>query len=179
MQKSLQDIKLLLKLLLLVAFLCTACKKPNSFPDEPAIEYQSYSRMPAASGKDSIVILKFAFTDGDGDIGLSQQDTVAPYNSGNRYYYNILIEYYEKVAGGTFKKVPFPNSVTDTINFHQRLPVITPEGKNKAIKGTVEVKVITSVWIQVPEKIKFRIKLVDRKLNESNEIETEEIGVNL
>jgi hypothetical protein len=178
MQKSLQDIKLLALLLLMAVFLNTACKKPRTFPDEPQITYDSYSRLPGISGKDSLLLVKFAFTDGDGDIGLGQEDTLAPFNSSSRYYYNIMIEYYEKVPGGDFHKIPIPNS-NDTINFNQRLPVITPEGKNKAIKGTIEVKISTSVYQQVPERIKFKIKLLDRKLNESNEIETEEISVNL
>ena len=59
---------------LLMAVLMSACLKTEEFPKEPHIDFKSYTR---STDYDKLTI---SFTDGDGDIGLDQGDTLAPYN---------------------------------------------------------------------------------------------------
>ncbi len=40
-----------------------------------------------------------SYTDGDGDLGLSDTDTYPPYNVGSEYYYNMIIDYFELQHG--------------------------------------------------------------------------------
>ena len=68
-----------------------SCKKENVYPIEPAI----------SMSPDQIYLspatITISFTDGDGDVGLSDADTVPPYNldpvNFNKYYYHLLHKY--------------------------------------------------------------------------------------
>jgi hypothetical protein len=87
-------VSLFVLFLLVVGF--SSCLKRNDFPDEPQIEYLDFVKYQNTQGKDSIGVLKFKFTDGDGDIGLDQQDTFPPFNEGSLHYYNFYVKYFEK-----------------------------------------------------------------------------------
>jgi len=75
-----------------------SCKKKENFSDIPYIEFVSFAKIQTSTGVDDKGILEFSFTDGDGDIGLHNWDTVAPYD------YNLFISYFEK-QNGEFKEV--------------------------------------------------------------------------
>ena len=64
-------VSLFVLFLLVVGF--SSCLKRNDFPDEPQIEYLDFVKYQNTQGKDSIGVLKFKFTDGDGDIGLGDE----------------------------------------------------------------------------------------------------------
>ena len=50
------------------------CSKPPDYPIEPVISFVSFSQTDLRQGLDTFYI-KFAFTDGDGDLGLNLGDT--------------------------------------------------------------------------------------------------------
>ena len=116
----------------------SACLKPESYPIEPAIEFVSFTPT------NDIAELVFSFTDGDGDIGLDINDTLSPYNPGSLYYHNVHLFYYEMMNGNWVRGTTDPNNfpLADTITISYRIKDITPEGKNKALKGSIKLSLI-------------------------------------
>lgn len=118
------------------------------------------------------------FTDGDGDIGLNQGDTLPPYNlvpdstnpgvSTNLRYYNLFFYYFVNKDG------VWVNSDDDLlIPFYSRVPVVTPTGQNKALKGEIEYAFV--IEEDLADSFRFEIELMDRAANVSNRIVTQTI----
>ncbi len=152
----------------------SSCLKPVSYPDEPELQTVSYAKM-----GDSL-ILSVDFTDGDGDVGLNENDTLSPYNPSSFYHYNLYVEYFEMMEGEWVKGRLDPSGnnfpTADTINFQYRIKNLTPIGQNKTLKGTINVTIEAPYYNPISnhnDSIKYRISLIDRALNVSNFIETE------
>jgi hypothetical protein len=169
-------------LLLLAAIGFAACNKFEQFPDEPAIKYDRFILlMNPATGITERGVLQFSYTDGDGDLGLSNQDTDPPFNFGGDYYYNLIIKYFEK-QHGKFVEVPLltwnaDSARYDTSTFNARFPVLTPRTGNLSIKGIFQDTLPIYNPISDFDTIKFSAFIYDRALHKSNEIETSEIIV--
>lgn len=153
------------------AVLLTSCLEADTYPETPALEYKSMRVM-----TDSLEIIT-SFTDGDGDIGLNENETDPPYDTSSRFHFNYFIEYWEwnHDLGQWEQGI---NALGDTIVFNYRLPVITPEGKNKALKGEIDVTVEPPYYDPTSpygDTIKYRIQLADRSLKTSDWIWTGEI----
>jgi hypothetical protein len=132
-------------------------KKQSASPI-PFIEFKDF-----VSNKDTANLF-LNFTDGDGDIGLTQNDTIAPNN------YNCFITYIEKQKGIWVKRqLPF--------EFNYRIPVVNTTSKSKTVKG--EIKIAIKPYYYDPfskyDTIKYEIYIVDKALNKSNVITTREI----
>lgn len=156
-------------LFLAIPTLWASCLKQKEFPTTPAITYNNFTKYINAQGNDSAAVLSISYTDGDGDIGLSQGDTVAPYTG--TYYYNCFLEYYEKQNGVWIKpNIPVP--------FYYRIPPLLQDGQ-KAVEGDINVYLPYPYFSPVSpyDTIKFSIKIADRQLHESNVVETPEIVV--
>lgn len=127
------------------------------FPDTPQLQYLDF-----VQNSDNTAIFKIGFTDGDGDIGLRETDTLAPYN------YNLFMILYEKRLGKYFP-------LADTL-FRYRIPILENSGRIKALEGTLNVNMPFYFNPGSPyDTIYFTAYLLDRKLNKSNIIETREI----
>lgn len=167
-------------LLLLGLFGLDACHKFEKFPDEPVISYNRFILLiNPTNGITERGVLEFSYTDGDGDLGLSDSDTDPPFNFGGDYYYNLIIKYYEK-QNGVFVEVPLlswnPDSLFyDTLTFNGRFPELTPQSGNLSIKGVFQDTVFIYNPLSDFDTIKFKAYIYDRALHKSNEIETEEI----
>lgn len=161
--------------LLSILFFGQSCVKPeNEFPIEPRIAYKSYSLSVNDSGQ---YLLKLAmdFSDGDGDLGFSDEDTSTnPEDTTSSY--NLFAEYYEKINGEfTQITVNYPFFFGDTIHYNGRLPILSPRNKTKAIKGEIVYDIDMGFGPSHSNTIKFRIHVYDRAMHKSNEIETPEI----
>lgn len=147
--------------LVFLSLLSYSCKKQKEYPIEPIIEMSSRQIYKSPS---KIII---SFTDGDGDIGLDQGDTIAPYNyvedPFNKFYYNLLLYYFEKQGDEWVE-------VETAIDYFYRVPNITPSGQNKALNGEIEVDL--TLPLNRPDSIRYNIELIDRALHESNIITT-------
>lgn len=136
----------------------SSCLKKQTASPVPAIEFKSF-----IANKDTAE-LYINFIDGDGDIGLTQNDTVAPNN------YNCFITYIEKQMGVWVKR-ELP------IDFNYRIPIVNTSNKKKTIKG--EIKIAIKPFYYDPfsqfDTIKYELYIVDRALNKSNVISTREI----
>ena len=140
------------------------CVKPPDYPDEPVITFESLSKnvmYQTPFGQDSVVIT-FAFTDGDGDLGFQNDEE------------SIFI-----VDGrDTFKKPSY------------RIPYIEQQGAGNGISGTISIVVPTTCCIystllppcdtskfapQQVDTVFYLLKIKDRAGHVSNEITTDPI----
>ena len=155
-----------ISLILLISLFAglTGCVKEEQYPLEPIIEFGGFATMKDISGRDSIGAVTISYTDGDGNIGLFAWDTVEPrkYN-----YYLKFMQYINK------QLVEFKPSDT-TITFNARIPLLTPVGRNKNIKGDITntIELYFARQLLQSDTIAFEIYIKDRDLNASNVVET-------
>ena len=147
----------------------SSCFKGEEFPIEPIISEPEFINM-----TDSAMI-RFHFTDGDGDVGLNDNELEPPYDSSSYYYYNLYLDYYEK--DDALGWVRGTDLAGDSISFKYRMERIAVKGKQRGMKGTIAVALndFQNPFSDQSDTIKFTIKLIDRALNESNILETEEL----
>lgn len=146
---------------ILLVVLSSACNEKKCDEPIPYIEFSNFVKL-----GDTAAQLTIYFKDCDGDIGLRQADTAAPYD------YNLFLEYFEKRNGNWENVQPrFP--------FYYRVPMLN----GKTPYDLKEGEIILDMGLYYDpfssfDTIKFTIKLRDRALNESNTAETDEIIVN-
>jgi hypothetical protein len=164
--------------LIFVLFLLSlSCRKLEEYPIIPAISYNGFELLiNEETGISEQGVLYISYTDGDGDIGLDQGDTGFPYQSGGPYYYNFFITYYE-CDHGVFTEVPLLswNNTTqeyDTLTFNARIPVLLPKEKKQGIKGVIQNEMFIYNPLAKSDTIQFKVKIIDRALQFSNEITT-------
>ena len=156
--------------LIALPFIVSSCFKTEEYGSTPVITFDEFVPM-----GDSAKLI-FDFTDGEGDIGLADNQTNAPYNFGSKYYYNVYVEYLEKDDNEGYKHTLDFNG--DTIAFPIRIHPILDLDESKSIKGKIEVALTPLYYNPTSSQsdtIKYRIQLIDRELHESNWIESGEI----
>ena len=154
-------------ILLLFSLILSSCLKPEEFPLEPIIKFEQFTAY-----QDSGVVV-ISFTDGDGDIGLKESDTLGDFSPNETFHHNLFIQYYEKddVLGWVSGKTPDGKD----IEFLYRVPNLTPNGKNTALKGEIEVTIEPTYYNPISSEsdtIKYLITLADRSLKLSNTVES-------
>jgi len=175
--------------LLLLALAVYSCRKPVEYPIEPKIEYQGFTYLINADSTFSGEgIVSFSYTDGDGDLGLDDSDTLPPFGFHDTHYYNMVIDYMTCV-NGEFVKTPLlsphvPNSpadtlvLYDTVTFNARFKRLRDSEEPKAISGTMEYKLTVQNPFSPNDTVKFEIRIFDRALHESNVIQIDPIYTN-
>ena len=166
-----RNIKILV-LFFAITLLGVSCKKKEQYPPEPIISFVSFTNIQNSSGIDDKGVLKISFTDGDGDIGLRQEDTIYPFEPSGKYYYDFFIKYFEKQKG-VYKEIIIDSNLT----FNARLPYLEPNNDNPNIKGEIEIELFVNNPISVYDTIKFEATICDRILNMSNTVSTPDIIV--
>ncbi len=156
----------------LISFAVAGCIEQREYPDEPVISYSSFATVDGLSGKDSLAYFSIEFTDGDGDIGLEQGDTLAPFNPGSEYYYNYFITFYQKI-NGEFQAITTP--------YNSRIPDVNPDHLEKDLKGEITIEIDLNILslVLTSDTIKMKAYIVDRALHHSNVIETPEFVLDL
>jgi len=151
-----------------LALLVTGCLKREEFPIQPKLEYIGTVLNPnPTSEADSLGFVSFRFTDGDGDLGLQPGDTTGSFAPGELYYHNLFIRYYEKLDGEFVEFIPvFP--------FHSRFKSLTPTGGDKSLQGVMDVGIFARPGTPA-DTVRYEIFIVDRALNHSDTIVTEDI----
>ena len=148
--------------LILVSIGITSCEEKVEYPIVPEIEFLAFYKLSTGLPFDYKGVLRFSFLDGDGDIGLNKEDM----NS------NLFISYFEKVDGVFLPVLPDTNN-----NTGQRIPWVTPEGVNKAIRGIVEDTITIPFFKLTSDTIRLSFYITDRAGHKSNEVLTPEIYV--
>lgn len=160
--------------------LLVACQEKMEFPVEPKITYEGLTYlMNADSALTGEVVLSIGYTDGDGDLGLDDADTLYPFGPNDPHYFNLLIDYL-KWEGTQFVETPLlswnqQNQCYDTISFNARFKRLVFNDEVKPIKGTIDYKIMAFNPLSPNDTIKFKVRLIDRALHMSNTIETEGI----
>ena len=145
--------------------LLTGCVPKEKFPEQPLITYKSFEQL-GNSAK-----LTISFTDGDGDLGLDQQDDQPPFDSASTYYHNFFLVY-EELQNGEWVR---PDLLLEN---NYRIPRITPSGQNKTLQGDIAVDLFWPINPGSPyDTVRFEVMIVDRALNESNRVYTDAIKV--
>ncbi len=157
--------------LLFLIIMVAGCKKSSDLPDVPIITFKEFRQYQYANGKDSIGVMVFDFTDGDGDLGYREKDTLPPFDKKGQYYYNFRVKYFERQKG-IFKEIKLP------FDINARIPYLTPEGKNKVLSGNIAMSFFINNPFSTYDTIRFEAYIYDRALNKSNVIQTRDIIVN-
>ena len=166
--------------LLLLALAVSACQKPVEYPIEPKIAYEGFTYlMNPDSTFSGEGVISFSYTDGDGDLGLDDADTLPPFGFNDAHYYNMVVDYM-KCVNGEFVKTPLLswNAQTqsyDTVSFNARFKRLRDSEEPKAISGTMDYKLTVQNPFSPNDTVKFEIRILDRALHESNVIQTEPI----
>jgi hypothetical protein len=150
-------------LVLLVAGL-NSCIEEEQYPIKPQIEYGGFATARDINGKDSLGAVTISYTDGNGDIGLYSWDTVEPYK------YNFYLKFMQLVNNQLIEVKPMDTSVT----FNSRIPILTPLGRNKNIKGNITqyLELYFARPILKSDTIAFEIYIKDRALLTSNVVQS-------
>ena len=164
----------LLTICVLVGLLSSSCRKPVRFPKELYLEFVSLTVIDNGTFVDEKAKLVLYFTDGDGNIGLDETFDRPPFDTGSVYYNNFFVNYYAK-RNGEF--VLFPE-ISDF--FKARLPRFLSSDTPEPLEGEIErILDVRNIQLTAPaiDTIKFECWIVDRDLNESNHVFTNEIIV--
>ena len=150
----------------LAGVLFGGCLKTEKFPDIPAIQLKSFEFFGDSAS------LTITFTDGDGDVGLDATDNAPPFDTSSTFYYNLFLVHSEKVAG-VWQDVQFVEPI------HYRIPRITPTGQNKTLEGEIAVAIDPFPLFITgnSDTVRYSVEMVDRALNRSNKVFTNEIIV--
>ena len=169
--------------LLFVTLAVCSCQKPVEHPIEPKIVYDGFTYLinpdSTFSGEG---IISFSYTDGDGDLGLDDSDTLPPFGFNDTHYYNMVVDYL-KCVNGEFVKTPLlswnvQTQSYDTVTFNARFKRLRDSEEPKAISGTMDYKLMVQNPFSPDDTVKFEIHILDRALHKSNVIQTEAIYSN-
>ncbi|MCL9980470.1 MAG: hypothetical protein NBV77_03395 [Bacteroidia bacterium] len=126
---------------------------------------------------DSLLLLKVRYVDENGDLGLKESDTFGSFKYGEPHFNNLLCYWYVKKAGNWVRPLnPFSNPI-DSLNFNERLPYLTPEGRNKRLEGEITLRIPARPLGLKYDTVKMQVWMLDRSLNKSNTIETKEFYI--
>ncbi|MFN0048243.1 MAG: hypothetical protein ACKVOU_03855 [Cytophagales bacterium] len=180
---------------------CNSCFRDPGFSPIPEITYKSIAFIKRETTPSSIEV-KLGFKDGDGDLGLSTTDRLPPFNNetititgnievqNNPNYYNINVIYLVKKTDNTFKPCEEEPDSCSLANQKQlellqgRFGDLNPDRKARPISGvlTFEFKFFLRNSVRDTsylrgKTIKLKLFIKDRKLNQSNTVETDTLRI--
>jgi hypothetical protein len=152
----------------ILSLVLASCEKYKDFPPEPFVRLES-TEVVAPNVDPELpnehILLKFYFTDGDGDIGLEPNQTNPPHCATCDHYYNLYVNVNCKV-NGVFQKV---------YDYNARIRNLTPNAENKSLEGNMIYKI--DVANRISDTVRIDFYLEDRALHKSNTEITDEIYV--
>jgi hypothetical protein len=151
--------------LFLLLFVAVSCVDEKQFSDVPFLRYEglSWEKIQVDGfGEVDRLRIKLYMTDGDGDVGLEDDQTSPPFDADSPYHYNLWIRYLEKQADSLVE--------IQSAEFSARLPNLTPDGQNKTLEAVVEYDI--DLTQSAADSVQFYFTLVDRSLQLSNEVST-------
>ena len=161
----------------LVFLLCGAlfCDEPPQYDNVPHIEYVETKRertMVNDAFVDDIIPI-IHFEDGDGDLGLTNENLeTAPYNEGDNginYFIDVLIK-----RNNAFVPLELP------FGYSGHFFPLSPDGRIGPLEGDLKYKIrfderTVSRLIKRGDVLKFRIRIRDREFHDSNWVDSDEI----
>jgi hypothetical protein len=165
--------KLKILLFFITAIALASCVDIPDFDDTPRIFYNSIDTQTEldTNGKkiQENITVTIDFEDGDGDLGASDAeiaDSVKYRDWGN---YELVTS---TLTGGKWVDQIY------AIDKFKWFPDLKPDGKSGPIKGKLDLHT-TAIYFNssVPVTIKYKVRIRDRALRVSNQIETDSITV--
>ncbi|WP_259016853.1 hypothetical protein [Emticicia fluvialis] len=162
------------KVSVLVVFSVTAlligCYNDISFDLIPYIEFRDLRKETtldsfSGSKKDSVII-SIHFEDGDGDLGLSEEEKKVAVDKQD---FNYLLKIFRS-KDGVFQEIPQP------VPYSGFFPRLKLDDKKRPIEGTLNYSIVY-FHNSVPAKdtVKYQITIKDRAGNVSNTVESKPI----
>ena len=156
----------------------TGCLQTPDFDSVPRIEYasidQSTESDPATNKKlRENVIITVTFEDKDGDLGAtaeerSDENFKASYGKAGNYE---LVTLTKQLDGSWDERI----LVVDSVMW---MPILKPDGKPGPIKGKLDLQVDRAYGnSSVTLEQKFKVRIRDRALHYSNQVETDIVTV--
>lgn len=153
----------------LLSTIALGCARDKKFPVIPFVEIEKYTLVGANVDPSTLnehLALRFYFTDGDGNIGLEDNQTQPPFCNTCDHYYNLYVNVYSKINGVFVLNYPY----------NSRIKNLTPGGQNLSLEGHMDYKI--DIANRLSDTIMVDFYLEDRALNKSNLERTPELYVN-
>jgi hypothetical protein len=149
-----------------IGFIAYACVKKTTYPTTPEIEYSDFIPFVGDSAD-----LKIKFTDGDGDIGVSGNDSTRNLWYTYSYLDTITLQYraytiYDPVTGND-----------DTLRNSYIIKAPIDSYKGKPISGEINVRLQRFRHIRKVKNLKYVFYLFDEAGNKSNVVTSPVITV--
>lgn len=168
----------------------SSCLKEPEYSPTPSISFNDIrvSRAPSVAGSTPLDTIRITinYQDGDGDLGLSEDERKNPpydFQSGaNRFYYNFFIEpFVRNSATGKYESLVSKGlAKSGAYNGAFPHPTSTTDNKAAPIKGTLtyrpDVFPLGSPF-QPRDSVRFEVTIADRALHVSNTITTRSIYI--
>lgn len=149
-------------LILLVSIVISNCKKEDTYPVTPQITFKSLTKFQNVAQNDSLEVV-FSFTDGDGDVGTAEGDSV------NR---DVFVKLFEMKNG------VFVEYVNPAAPLEYNIPYLVPRGNNSALVGDIKINIDYNI-LQPNDTIRYELYMMDRARNKSNTVTTSTIVTNI
>jgi hypothetical protein len=159
---------LILSLMALIG--AVGCIPRPDYPDQPVVEFVDQTLTPDPGPFDSVAVLQFRFTDGDGDFGLDEGDTLGDFAPGSIYYYNVLV-FYRELKDGVYVQRPD----TTAVKPHARIRRLTGNDGDGPLEGDLYIAARAFPAAGV-DSIRYAVCLVDRALHVSDTVVTPAIA---
>ena len=145
-----------------LGFITYACVKKTTYPTTPEIEFADFIPFVGDSAD-----LKVKFTDGDGDIGVSDNDSTR--NFWYTYYY---LDTTNQTYTGYYRPL-----FNDTLRLGYIIKAPSDSYKGKPISGEISVRLQKFRHIKQIKNVKYVFYLFDEASNKSNVVTTPAITV--
>jgi len=119
---SKRDLKFLVAIF--AGIIIMSCERPPDLPDRPSIEFENIDFNRSGGGGQDSLILTIRFEDGDGDLGLGENDNFPPYHefdflteSGNLVFDPNSVAFNQLVLFSEVENAEFNNNEWIVLNF--------------------------------------------------------------
>ena len=154
------------KILFIIVLISTlyACSKLETYSELPSVEFKQVYLADTVDGLGNDVKLQnvtLEVIDGDGNLGLNDEDTLEHFHHDSLYYNNLFIAIFEK-HGKDYVEL---KKLSEGLRY--RIPYKAPIGQNKYLKAEVRVKLEIPLAYFDYDTVRYEIFVYDRDLNKS------------
>lgn len=173
-------------LLLLTGLTVSSCLEPPDYSDTPSIDFESISseRISDANGVFDRVTIIVSYRDGDGDLGVDNDEKTAdspwarlkPDGTLNPFHNNYYFTPFLRNAQNEFVELALPDP---NFNYNSTYPRLVGDDRKAPLRG--DLKFSYDFFQGNPfrrgQVVRFNVSIFDRALNQSNTVTTDPITI--